>query len=128
MTLLESGELDYLFIYRSICEQHRMPFVVLPDEINLKSAALAKYYSQASIKISGKKPGEYITKKGKPMLYGITICKNGPYREAAVAFVGFLIGPEGRAIMKANGQPPLWPVRISGNEKLLPEQLRAAIR
>jgi molybdate/tungstate transport system substrate-binding protein len=128
MALLESGELDYLFIYRSICEQHRMPFVVLPDEINLKSAALAKYYSQASIKISGKKPGEYITKKGKPMLYGITICKNGPNREAAVAFVGFLTGPEGRAIMKANGQPPLWPVRISGNEKLLPEQLRAAIR
>ena len=128
MALLESGELDYLFIYRSICEQHKMPFVVLPDEINLKSAALAKFYSQASIKISGKKPGEYITKTGKPMVYGVTVCKNAPNREAAILFVKFLTGPEGRKIMKANGQPPLWPVQVSGKVNLLPDDLKVLIK
>ncbi len=81
MALLESGELDYLFIYRSICEQHNMPFVTLPDAINLKSTALADYYKQASLKINGKKPGEFITKKGKPMVYGITVLKNAPNRK-----------------------------------------------
>ncbi len=127
MALLESGELDYLFIYRSIAEQHQMPYVILPDQINLKSTAMADYYSQASIKISGKKPGEYIIKKGKPMVYGITICKNGPNSETATAFIQFLIGPEGRAIMKKNGQPPLWPVRVSGKPNRLPEALQRAI-
>ncbi|HHD57365.1 MAG TPA: tungstate ABC transporter substrate-binding protein WtpA [Desulfobulbaceae bacterium] len=128
MALLESGELDYLFIYRSICEQHHMPFIALPDAINLKSAAMAEYYARASIKISGKKPGEYILKKGKPMVYGITVCTNAPNREAATAFVQFLIGPEGRAIMNKNGQPPLWPVRVSGNAKLLPDVLKNSIQ
>ncbi len=128
LALLESGELDYLFIYRSIAEQHKMPFVQLPDEINLKSAEFADFYKQASVQITGKKPGEFISKKGKPMVYGITICKNAPNREAATAFVSFLLSPAGRAIMQANGQPPLWPVRVSGNEKLLPRQLQDVIR
>jgi molybdate/tungstate transport system substrate-binding protein len=128
MALLESGELDYLFIYRSICEQHHMPYVILPDEINLKSATLTKYYSEASMQISGKKPGKYITKQGKPMVYGITICKKAPNRKTAIAFVRFLIGEEGRNIMKINGQPPLWPVRISGKAELLPEELQTITR
>jgi len=128
MALLESGELDYLFIYRSICEQHNMPFVVLPDAINLKSSAQKKMYSQATVKISGKKPGEYITKTGKPMVYGITVCKNAPNREAALLFVEFLTGPEGRKIMQDNGQPPLWPVRISGKVNELPASLKKFIQ
>jgi molybdate/tungstate transport system substrate-binding protein len=128
MALLESGELDYLFIYRSICEQHKMPFVVLPDEINLKSSAQKKLYRRASVRISGKKPGEYITKTGKPMVYGITVLNNAPNREAALLFVEFLTGPEGRKIMQDNGQPPLWPVRISGRVNGLPASLKKFVQ
>ena len=128
LALLESGELDYLFIYRSIAKQHKMPFVQLPEEVNLQSAEFADYYKQAAVQITGKKPGVFISKKGKPMVYGITICKNAPNREAAAAFVRFLLSPAGRAIMKKNGQPPLWPVRITGKNELLPEELQQAIR
>ena len=35
--LLETGQLDYLFIYKSVAEQHHMPYVALPDNINLGS-------------------------------------------------------------------------------------------
>ena len=128
MALLESGELDYVFIYRSICEQHKMPFVVLPDEINLKSAAHKKFYSEASIKISGKQPGEFMNKTGKPMVYGITVCKNAPNREAALLFVEFLLGAEGRKIMRENGQPPLQPIRISGKTDHLPDALKKQVQ
>jgi molybdate/tungstate transport system substrate-binding protein len=127
IALLESGELDYLFIYRSICEQHHMPFVTLPDQINLKSSRYADVYRQARVRISGRKPGEWITKEGRPMIYGITICKKSPNREAALAFIRFLISPEGRAIMAANGQPPIRPVRISGDLTSLPPELAQAI-
>ena len=123
LALLESGELDYLFIYRSICRQHGMPFVALPDEINLKSASLANYYRQAAVEISGKKPGEKIVKRGKPMVYSLTICTRSPNRAAAEAFVAFVIGPQGRRIMAQNGQPPIVPARASGKLERLPPAL-----
>ncbi len=128
IALLESGELDYLFIYRSIARQHNMPYVALPDEINLKSAALADVYSQVSIRISGKKPGEFVTKTGRPMVYGITVCKNAPNRKVAEAFVAFLIGPEGRKIMQANGQPPIFPPRATGRVERMAPPLAALVR
>ena len=39
IALLEAGEMDYFFIYRSVAEQHKMKYVILPDEINLKTPA-----------------------------------------------------------------------------------------
>ena len=55
--LLETGQLDYLFIYKSVAEQHHMPYVALPDNVNLGSEKYADFYKQASVKISGKEPG-----------------------------------------------------------------------
>ncbi len=124
IALLESGELDYLFIYRSICEQHKAPCLLLPDEINLKSAVLAPYYKQACLTVTGKKPGTSIQKNGKPMVYGITIPKNAPHRKEAALFIKFLTSPEGRRIMEENGQPALWPVTISGKIDKLPKLLQ----
>jgi len=105
IALLEVGEIDYLFIYRSVCEQHKMPYVVLPDQINLKSARYETFYNQAEVKISGKKPGDVISKRGNAMVYGITIPKNAPHRDLAIRFVAFVVGPKGRKIMQENGQP-----------------------
>lgn len=123
LALLEAGELDYIFIYRSVAEQHRGKYVVLPDEINLKSAGLAEFYETASIKITGKEPGEWIEKKGAPMVYGITLPKNAPNPEGGTAFIAFVLGQEGREIMKKNGQPEIVPPRVDNKEKL-PEALR----
>ena len=68
-----------------------MPFIALPDEINLKSADYKDLYRQAKIKITGKSPDEFIEKVGEPMVYGITVPKNAPNREAAIRFVAFVI-------------------------------------
>ncbi len=127
IALLESGELDYLFIYRSVCEQHGMPFVKLPDQINLKSAKFAEFYKKAKVEISGRRPGEHITRYGKPMVYGITVCKNAPNRHAAELFVAFVIGPEGQEIMRRNGQPPLSPPVASGKVDRLPPVIRELV-
>ncbi len=124
IALLEAGELDYLFIYRSICEQHKMPYVTLPEQISLKSAKYADFYQQASIKITGKKPGTWIEKKGGAMVYGITIPKNAPNYPAALAFVKLVISPQGQSIMAQNGQPPITPVFVTGNRNKLPPELR----
>ncbi len=128
IALIESGEIDYLFIYRSVCEQHGMPYVVLPDEINLRSQKFADFYSTASIRITGKRPGQYIVKRGKPMVYGITVCRDAPNREAALRFVAFVVGPEGQEIMEKNGQPPVSPPVATGNTDAMPGYLKELVR
>ena len=70
------------------------------------------------------KPGEWIEKKGAPMVYGITLPKNSPNKEGGRAFLSFILGPEGQEIMKKNGQPEIVPPRVDNPEKL-PEALKA---
>ena len=123
IALLESGDLDYAFEYSSVAAQHDLNYVVLPPEINLSSEEFRDFYGTAEVEISGKKPGEMITKKGKPIVYGVTIPGNFPNQEIAVAWVNFLLSPEGMAIMEANGQPPVIPA-ITNDRSKLPGELR----
>lgn len=128
IAMLEVGQIDYLFIYRSVCEQHQMPFVVLPEEISLKSVRHEAFYKQAKIKITGKRPGEFIEKSGKPMVYGITVPKGAPNPEVAVRFVAFVVGPEGQQIMRHNGQEPVSPPRVTGKVDRLPLELKRLVK
>lgn len=105
LALLEAGEIDYIFIYRSVAVQHGLNVILLPDEINLKSSAFAELYSRATVKLSGKTPGQFITRKGEPMVYSVTIPKNAANPEAAQAWIALLLSPRGKAIMEKNGQP-----------------------
>jgi molybdate/tungstate transport system substrate-binding protein len=123
LALLEAGELDYIFIYRSVAEQHHGKYVTLPDEINLKSQDHADFYKSASLKITGKAPGQWIEKKGAPMVYGITLPKNAANPEGGIKFIAFVLSDEGQAIMKKNGQPEILPPHVDNKENL-PEALK----
>lgn len=109
LALLEAGEIDYLFIYRSVCQQHGLPMLLLPDEVNLKPAELAELYATATIELTGAEPGTFVTKQGSPMVYGVTIPNNAEHRELAEAYVALLLSPAGQAIMERNGQPAIVP-------------------
>ncbi|MBN2207802.1 MAG: extracellular solute-binding protein [Candidatus Coatesbacteria bacterium] len=124
LALLESNTIDYVFLYRSVAEQHGLRFLLLPDEVNLKQASLADLYNSVSVEISGKKPGETITQRGEPMVYGVTIPKNSSNPKAALAFVEFLLNEKkGMAIMEKNGQPSVVP-SLTSTYSMLPESLR----
>lgn len=127
LALLEAGELDYIFIYRSVAQQHGMPFVTLPDQINLKTNKYSDFYAKAEFDVSGKAPGETITKTGKPMVYGVTIPTNTPNRAGAEAFIEFLVGPEGRKIMVENGQPAINP-GIVNNIDAVPASIKNLVK
>jgi len=128
LALLEVGAIDYLFIYRSVAMQHKEHFIILPDEINLKSNVHSNFYKQAKIQISGKKPGEFITKTGKPMVYGLTIPKSAMNRKMAIAYVDFVLSSKGRKIMQKNGQPLLTPAVGTGDISKIPASLKKYIR
>lgn len=124
LALLEVGEIDYIFIYRSVAAQHGLKWVTLPDEINLKSPEMADLYKQVSVEISGRTPGSVIKKTGVPMVYGVTIPRNARNPKAAMAFVTFLLERDkGMAIMERNGQPSLVPT-VSDTYDAIPDSLK----
>ena len=110
LALLETGEIDYIFLSRSVAQQHGLDYLVLPDEVNLQKPELGEKYRTATVRISGKRPGEKVSKRGEPMVYGITIPKSSPNPEAALAFVKFVLSrDEGMAIIEQSGQPSCVP-------------------
>jgi len=126
IALLESGDMDYAWEYRSVAVQHGMKFVELPDEINLSLVEHTDFYSQATVEIAGKEPGTTMTMVGKPIVYGVTIPRNAPSPDLALEFVKFLVGPEGQAIMEQMGQPPIVPP-VAGDKDALPLELQPLI-
>jgi len=124
LALLETGVIDYIFIYRSVAVQHNLKYLVLPDEINLKKADLSDFYKTASVSLTGKQPGTFITKAGEPIIYGVTIPKNAPNRKLAMAFLTFLLDADsGGAILEKNGQSFVVPSTTETFNKL-PESLK----
>ena len=125
IALLESGDMDYAFEYQSVAVQHGLKFVALPDEINLSMVEHADFYSKAAVDIAGAEPGTKMTMTGSPIVYGVTIPKNAPSPELALAFVEFLLGPEGQAVMDGQGQPPIVPAVASTGKDVLPAELQS---
>ena len=123
LALLESDEIDYIFLYRSVAEQHGLKYIVLPDSINLKKPELTDFYASVSVDIHGKKQGETITMAGQPMVYGITQIKNAPNPKTATAFLDFFLSEKGQKIMNQNGQPSVAPYKNENYEKI-PELLK----
>ena len=124
LALLEVGELDYIFIYRSVAEQHHLKYLALPDEINLKNPELEDHYKKVSVELNGKKPGETIIQAGASMVYGVTIPKNAPDPALARAFVRYLLEKDkGQKILADVGQPSVVPAFCPTYNKL-PDDLK----
>lgn len=124
LALLESGSIDYIFLYRSVAIQHKLKFITLPDEINLRNMAMAPQYATAITDINGKEPGKKETVKGEPMVYGVTMLRDAPNKPAAIAFLQFLLSKDkGMKIMEKNGQPSVIPMETKNYEKL-PAELK----
>ncbi|SFM59039.1 tungstate/molybdate binding protein [Thermodesulforhabdus norvegica] len=130
VSLLQTGNMDYAWEYLSVAVQHGLKYVTLPDQINLGNYAYDPFYAQAVVRVAGEKPGSFIEMKGKSCTYGITLLRSAPNRKAAIAFLAYMLDPKGGLkILKAMGQPPLIPCKVSSQDvkDKLPEVLRALV-
>ncbi|HWD75570.1 MAG TPA: extracellular solute-binding protein [Solirubrobacteraceae bacterium] len=119
---LQSGQLDYLAVYRSDALQHHFRYVHLPPQISLSDPALAKTYATVStVGTSGK------IVKAKPIIYGLTVPTNAPDKSLGEQFVRFVLGPQGQAIMRANGFVVISPA-LASSQSTLPPALRPLTR
>lgn len=119
LALLETRTVDYIFLYKSVAIQHKLRYIELPEEVNLKNPSLASLYSTASVEINGKEPGEKTTVRGEPMVYGITMLRDAPNREVAIAFIEFMLTEgKGMKILNDLGQPSVIPQKNQHFNKL----------
>jgi molybdate/tungstate transport system substrate-binding protein len=87
--------------------------VELPDQINLGNYQYDDVYKDAGVQVTGKKPGTFMDMKGKSCTYGITLIKNAPNKEGAIAFLSYALDPQGGLkILEKMGQPPFIPCRV----------------
>ena len=99
--LLAAGELDYIYDYQSVAESNGFKYLILPNDIDLSDASLAAQYATASVKVRGTAPGESLTIKGQPILYGLTVPDAAPHPAAAKRFLDYLTSPQTVAALRA---------------------------
>jgi molybdate/tungstate transport system substrate-binding protein len=130
VSLLKTGNMDYAWEYMSVAVQHGLKYVVLPDKINLGNYRNDDFYKGAKVKVTGKKPGTWMTRTGKSCTYGITLTKEAPNPAGALAFLEYVLSPGGGLkILKDMGQPPFIPCRVptQAMKSMLPPSLQELV-
>ncbi|HUW65336.1 MAG TPA: extracellular solute-binding protein [Spirochaetia bacterium] len=116
---LQSGQIDYLAIYRSDAIQNKLEYLKLPDQINLSNPTDAAGYAKVT---AATKNGNL---PGAPIIYAITVTKDSPNQAMAAKFVDFLVSPAGQQIMNNNGFQALNPAPAF-NHNLAPADVQQA--
>jgi len=113
LAALQSGQIDYLAIYRSNALEEHLKYIALPPQVNLSDQAMATSYAKVTINA-----GSLGKKQAKPIIYGLTIPSNAPDPALAEKFIGFVLGPQGQAIMRSNGFVVINPALASSQGKV----------
>lgn len=118
VALLQAGELDYAWSYRSIAETLGLRYVSLPPEVDLSDPARAEGYSKAAVRLPGSRRtgADSVEFRGEPIVYGLTIPRAAVNPAAARAFVRFLFSAEGQTILRRNGYTLLERPLLGGPE------------
>ena len=116
---LQSGQLDYLAVYRSDALQHHFNYIHLPSQINLSDPALASTYATVSSPGTG---GKIVN--AKPIIYGLTVPSTAPDAALGQTFISFVLSPQGQAIMRANGFVVISPA-LASSQASVPASLQS---
>lgn len=128
IALLESGDIDYTFEYKSVVLQHSLNFLELPPEISLGDSSFADSYRKVRVKIDFRRFKSVVPEfEGLPIVYGMTIPNSSRHQAEAVRFVQFVLGPDGQDIFQECHHPPLVPPRCD-NISALPDALKSLFR
>ncbi len=117
--LVQAGELDYAWSYRSLAQTAGLRWVSLPPEVDLSDPARAAWYGQARVRLPGPRLGaaDSVEFRGEPIVYAVTIPTGAAHRELARDFVRFMLSPAGRGILgRAGFTLPPKPILTGGGD------------
>ncbi|MDH4122742.1 MAG: tungstate ABC transporter substrate-binding protein WtpA [Thermoplasmata archaeon] len=126
---LETGSIDYLFIYKSVAYRHAdsgEKYIELPSQINLNDTAHTSLYEKVKVIqfADNSNASKIKTVVGSPIVYGLTIPKNSENPTLAMEFIKLVIGEEGQQVMQNAGQEPIDPAIAGYWNEEVPEGIR----
>ena len=80
-----------------------LPFVQLPNGIDLSPPDSAGTYALASVTVRGARAGDSVTFRGAPIVYGFGVPREAPHPAVAERFARFLLSADGCAILRREG-------------------------
>ncbi len=103
LSRLESGQIDASSGYLSAVISHKLPYIRLPNEINLSDPNLAAtWYDKAHFGIT-QPDGKTETLSTQPLVFYAAMLKNAPNPKAGEAFIKLMRSPQGQAMFKRYG-------------------------
>jgi molybdate/tungstate transport system substrate-binding protein len=100
MERLQSGELDAASAYKTQPGPFRLPFVTLPDEINLGNESMHDRYRAAVLELDGK------TYHPEALVYYAAVIASSKHPRHAQAFVRYLTGAAAATIFRRYAYDP----------------------
>jgi molybdate/tungstate transport system substrate-binding protein len=97
---LQSGELDAASAYKIQPVPFGLPYVRLPEQINLGNASMQDRYAHAALELNGK------TYHPEPLVYYAAVVKSSRHPGKAAEFVRWLSGSEAAAIFRNYAYDP----------------------
>jgi molybdate/tungstate transport system substrate-binding protein len=122
--LLESGGIDYCFLYLSNAKQYRMNYIELPVEINLGALQHQAMYSKVQVAFEHQRFANIgFDRDGKAIQYGLTIPENAPNRETAVKFAEFILSGPGKDVFDSLWHP-IYSPPLTDHPASIPDELQ----
>lgn len=121
LSRLQAGQMDASSAYLPEAIQQHLPYIKLPDTINLGNPADAKIYATESLKLSN---GQTVT--GSPIEVYITTIEGTPDPDAGTAFAKLTLSKQGQQIYKQMGYT-LTPFKVWGSKSDIPAAIEQEI-
>lgn len=103
LTRLEAGQVDAASGYESATISAKLPYIALPDEINLSNPDMTKeWYSKVSFPVRDAAGKEKVLHT-QPLVFYAAVLKNAPDAQAGKKFIEFMQSAPGQALLKQNG-------------------------
>ena len=122
IAMLEGGEIDAMFLYLTAAIDLALPYLELPDEINLSNPAMATTY--AKVYFTNNKGQTF---HGKPISFSAAVLKNTTNPHTAQQFIEFLLSPTGQKLVQAAHFLPS-PALVGGDKMSVPDQLQTILQ
>ncbi len=98
VTRLTAGQLDAGFFYLNEVKDASIPYITLPKQVDLSDPSLASAYAAATYTTASG-----TVQHGAPILFSVTIPATVKNQAGAVAFVQYLLGEKGQALLASSG-------------------------